>query len=63
MHISDFLVEGRENVDNLTDGVINSMWPIGFPIIKPIINELVSTAFTDIFNESFRYFPLQQFLR
>uniref|UniRef100_A0A1A9W2B8 Uncharacterized protein n=1 Tax=Glossina brevipalpis TaxID=37001 RepID=A0A1A9W2B8_9MUSC len=63
MHISDFLASGRATLDNLTDGMINTMWPLGLPFIKPMINELISTAFTDIFNESFRYFPMEKFLR
>lgn len=62
MHIGDALLPGRARLDNVADGVINSMWPIGLPFIKPIINEIISTAFTDIFNESFRYFPLERFL-
>uniref|UniRef100_W8BWQ6 Circadian clock-controlled protein n=2 Tax=Ceratitis capitata TaxID=7213 RepID=W8BWQ6_CERCA len=62
MHVANALAEGRERLDNFTDGVINSMWPIGFPMIKPLINELVSSAFTDIFNESFRKFPVAKFL-
>ncbi|XP_053965724.1 uncharacterized protein LOC128868030 [Anastrepha ludens] len=62
MHVANALAEGRERLDNFADGVINSMWPIGFPLIKPIINELVSSAFTDIFNESFRKFPIAKFL-
>ncbi|XP_046805116.1 uncharacterized protein LOC111676167 [Lucilia cuprina] len=63
MHISDALVPGRARLDNVSDGVINSMWQIGLPFIKPIINDLISSAFTDIFNESFRYFPMDRFLR
>ncbi|XP_019892894.2 uncharacterized protein LOC101889419 [Musca domestica] len=62
MHVGDVLAPGRARLDNVSDGVINSAWPLGLPFIKPIINELVSTAFTDIFNESFRYFPLHQFI-
>ncbi|XP_017466608.1 PREDICTED: uncharacterized protein LOC108359306 [Rhagoletis zephyria] len=62
MHVANALAQGRERLDNFADGVINSMWPIGFPVIKPIINELVSSAFTDIFNESFRKFPIAKFL-
>ncbi|XP_037952425.1 uncharacterized protein LOC119682928 [Teleopsis dalmanni] len=62
MHITNFIVQGRDNLNNFADGIINSMWPIGFPFIKPFINELVSTAFTDIFNESFRHFPIEKFL-
>lgn len=63
MHVGDVLAPGRARLDNVSDGVINSAWPLGLPFIKPIINELVSTAFTDIFNESFRYFPLTRFIR
>lgn len=62
MHVSNMLGgPGRPDMDALSDGVINSMWPIGLPFIRPIINELVSSAFTDIFNESFRYFPVERF--
>ncbi|XP_030374157.1 uncharacterized protein LOC115623761 [Scaptodrosophila lebanonensis] len=60
LHIGD-LLKGQP-LNQLADGVINSMWQLGLPFLKPIINELVSTAFTDIFNESFRYFPLEKFL-
>jgi len=60
LHIEN-LLQGQP-LNQLADGVINSMWQLGLPFIKPMINELVSTAFTDIFNESFRYFPLEKFL-
>ncbi|XP_073819841.1 juvenile hormone binding protein 16 [Musca autumnalis] len=59
MHVGDVLAPGRAR---LVDNVLNSAWPLGLPFIKPMINELVSTAFTDIFNESFRYFPLHQYI-
>ncbi|XP_034661439.1 circadian clock-controlled protein [Drosophila subobscura] len=59
LHIGNLL---GQSLNSLADGVINSMWQLGLPFVKPMINELVSTAFTDIFNESFRYFPLESFL-
>ncbi|EDW15962.1 uncharacterized protein LOC6574454 [Drosophila mojavensis] len=60
LHIGN-LLQGQP-LNQLADGVINSMWQLGLPFVRPMINELVSTAFTDIFNESFRYFPLEKFL-
>ncbi|XP_017035653.1 uncharacterized protein Jhbp16 [Drosophila kikkawai] len=60
LHIEN-LLKGQP-LNQLADGVINSMWQLGLPFIKPMINELVSSAFTDIFNESFRHFPLEKFL-
>ena len=63
MHVADILAQGRQNLNNFADGVINSMWPVGLPLIKPLINDMISVAFTDIFNESFRNFPIHNFLR
>ncbi|EDV42092.1 uncharacterized protein Dana_GF17181, isoform A [Drosophila ananassae] len=60
LHVGN-LLQGQP-LNQLADGVINSMWQLGLPFLKPMINELVSTAFTDIFNESFRHFPLEKFL-
>lgn len=48
--------------EKIGDFFINNMWQLGFPFIKPLINDLVSTAFTDIFNESFRYLDLNNFI-
>lgn len=59
LHIGELL---GQPLNQLADGVINSMWQLGLPFVRPMINELVSTAFTDIFNESFRHFPLENFL-
>ncbi|XP_055907708.1 uncharacterized protein LOC129942662 [Eupeodes corollae] len=63
MHIGNILNEGRTVLNSLADNVINTSWKLGFPFIKPLINDLVSTAFTDIFNESFRNFPIDNFIR
>lgn len=62
LHIAD-LLGGRVAMESIADFFINNAWQPAFPFIKPIINELVSTAFTDIFNESFRYFPIDKFIR
>lgn len=48
--------------EKIADFFINNMWQLGFPFIKPLINDLVSTAFTDIFNESFRHLDLDNFI-
>jgi len=62
MKISD-LFNGRKGIEQTADFLINNMWRPGFPFLKPLINDLVSTAFTDIFNESFRYFPVDDFIK
>ncbi|XP_053695729.1 uncharacterized protein LOC128743220 [Sabethes cyaneus] len=62
LHISD-LFNGSKILESLADFFINTMWQPGFPFVKPLINDLVSVAFTDIFNESFRYFPLHEVIR
>lgn len=62
LHITD-LLGGHIVMESIADFLINNAWQPGFPFIKPLINDLVSTAFTDIFNESFRYFPLEKFIK
>lgn len=62
MHLSN-LFNGRKQLESLMDFLINATWQPALPFIKPLINDLVSTAFTDIFNESFRYFPLDEFIK
>lgn len=62
LHISD-LFGGITVIESIADLIINNTWQLAFPFIKPLINELVSTAFTDIFNESFRYFPIEKFIK
>ncbi|EDS29502.1 conserved hypothetical protein [Culex quinquefasciatus] len=59
LHISD-LFHGAKLLESMADFLINTMWQPSLPFVKPLINDLVSTAFTDIFNESFRYFPLNE---
>ncbi|KAJ8962330.1 hypothetical protein NQ318_018312, partial [Aromia moschata] len=56
LHI-DHLAGGRTIVENMLDWIINNAWQPGFVILRPLINDLVGTAFTDIFNDYFRFFP------
>ncbi|XP_031625952.1 uncharacterized protein LOC116342463 [Contarinia nasturtii] len=62
LKISD-LFGGRKVIESTADFLINNMWRPGFPFVRPLINDLVSTAFTDIFNESFRYFPVDDYIK
>lgn len=62
LHITD-LLGGKIILESIADFLINNAWQPAFPFIKPLINDLVSTAFTDIFNESFRYFPIDKIIK
>jgi Haemolymph juvenile hormone binding protein (JHBP) len=62
LHISD-LLGGRVVMENIADFLINNAWQPSLPFVKPLINDLVSTAFTDIFNDSFRYFPIEKLFK
>ncbi|XP_045471915.1 uncharacterized protein LOC123678760 isoform X2 [Harmonia axyridis] len=59
LHIGH-LAGGRRIVENMLDWIINSAWQPGFVVLSPLINDLVSTAFTKIMNDSFKNFPLEQ---
>ncbi|CAH1176094.1 unnamed protein product [Phaedon cochleariae] len=58
MHIGN-LAGGRTVVENFLDWVINRAWQPGFVILSPVINDLVSTAFTEILNKDFQNFPFE----
>jgi hypothetical protein len=45
--------------EKVVDSVINVSWRPFLPVVKPLIDDLVSTAFTDIFNKYFQNFPFQ----
>lgn len=38
----------------MLDRMINASWRPGFAVIRPLINDIVSTAFTEIFNKNFK---------
>ncbi|KAL7019117.1 hypothetical protein ACKWTF_011017 [Chironomus riparius] len=62
LHISD-LLRGRMVLESIADFLINATWQPFLPFIKPLIEDLVSSAFTDIFNDSFRHFPIEKFIK
>lgn len=62
LHISD-LFRGLVVIESIADFLLNATWKPFLPFMKPIIEDLVSEAFTDIFNESFRHFPVNKFIK
>ncbi|XP_039296012.1 uncharacterized protein LOC111048655 [Nilaparvata lugens] len=52
LHVSN-LLRGRNVLEGIMDRIINASWRPGFAVIRPLINDIVSTAFTDIFNKAF----------
>ncbi|XP_074025625.1 juvenile hormone binding protein 16 isoform X2 [Leptinotarsa decemlineata] len=59
LHIGN-LAGGRTIVENMLDWIINRAWQPGFVVLSPIINDLVSTAFTEIMNRDFQNFPFDE---
>lgn len=62
LHISN-LLQGRNFLEEVLDRIINGVWQPGFAVIRPLINELVSTAFTEIFGKAFKNFPFQEIIK
>lgn len=62
LHIRN-LLSGKEFLENILDKLINGAWQPGFVVTRGLINELVSTAFTEIFDTSFRNFPFDRIFR
>lgn len=62
LHIKNILA-GKQFLENVLDKIINGAWQPGFVMTRGLINELVSTAFSEIFNTSFRNFPFDQIFR
>ncbi|CAH2262284.1 jg26859 [Pararge aegeria aegeria] len=61
IHVGN-LLSGRSIMEQVLDRIINATWKPGFAVIRPLINDLVSTAFTDIWSKSFKDFPLKSFI-
>lgn len=59
LHITN-LLQGRALMERVLDSVINVSWRPFLPIVRPLIDDLVSTAFTDIFNNNFQNFPFRE---
>ncbi|XP_014470310.1 PREDICTED: uncharacterized protein LOC106742147 [Dinoponera quadriceps] len=62
LHIGN-LLSGKEFLENMLDKLINGAWQPGFVVTRGLINELVSTAFTEIFDTCFRNFPFEQIFK
>ncbi|XP_028046318.2 circadian clock-controlled protein daywake [Monomorium pharaonis] len=62
LHITNLLF-GKQFLENILDKIINNTWQSSFVLTKGLINELVSTAFTDIFDYDFRNFPFEQIFK
>nr|CAH7731858.1 unnamed protein product [Callosobruchus chinensis] len=61
LHIGN-LVGGRTILENTLDWIINTAWQPGFLVLSPLINDLVGTAFSKIFDDYFHNFPFEQAL-
>lgn len=59
LHISN-LLRGRTLMEGMLDRIINTSWRAGFRFIRPLINDMVSSAFTEIFNNNFREFDFNK---
>ncbi|XP_029169783.1 uncharacterized protein LOC114939597 [Nylanderia fulva] len=62
LHITNLLF-GKQFFESILDKIINKTWQPGFVLTRRLINELVSTAFTEIFNTSFHDFPFEQIFK
>lgn len=62
LHITNLLF-GKRFFENILDKIINHTWQSGFVLTRGLINELVSTAFTEIFDNDFHNFPFEQIFK
>ncbi|XP_024889862.1 uncharacterized protein LOC112466161, partial [Temnothorax curvispinosus] len=62
LHITNLLF-GKRFLESILDKIINYTWQPGFVLTRGLINELVSTAFTEIFDNAFRNFPFEQIFK
>ncbi|XP_031840655.1 juvenile hormone binding protein 16 [Nomia melanderi] len=62
LHITNLLF-GRQILENVLDKIINGAWQPGFVMTRRLINDLVSTAFTEIFERAFRNFPFEKIIK
>ncbi|XP_046477420.1 uncharacterized protein Jhbp16 [Neodiprion pinetum] len=62
LHITN-LLQGRQLIETVLDRIINTMWQPGFVVTRGLINELVSTAFTEIFGKAFQDFPFEKLFK
>ncbi|KAK2576596.1 hypothetical protein KPH14_005266 [Odynerus spinipes] len=62
LHITNLLF-GQQVFEGVLDRIINGAWQPGFAITRGLINELVSTAFTEIFGKAFKNFPFEKIIK
>ncbi|KAL6255420.1 hypothetical protein P5V15_013755 [Pogonomyrmex californicus] len=62
LHITNLLF-GKKFLESILDKIINNTWQPSFVITRGLINELVSTGFTEIFDNAFRNFPFEQIFK
>lgn len=62
IHITNILY-GKKFLESILDRIINDSWQPGFMLTRGLINELVSKAFTEIFDNSFHDFPFERIFR
>lgn len=48
--------------ENVLDRIINASWRVGLPVVRPLINDLVASAFTKIWNDAFNNFDFNLIL-
>ncbi|XP_061935238.1 uncharacterized protein LOC108004371 [Apis cerana] len=62
LHITN-LFFGIKFIENIVDIVINSMWKQLFKISAPIVNELISDGYFELFDSTFRNFPFEKIIK
>ncbi|XP_026764616.2 uncharacterized protein LOC113522960 [Galleria mellonella] len=62
LHVGNIL-KGNGILESILDRIINAAWKPGFAILRPLINDFVSTAFTDIWSKSFKNFTISEFIK
>ncbi|XP_029044780.2 uncharacterized protein LOC114876950 [Osmia bicornis bicornis] len=62
LHITNLLF-GRQILEDILDRIINEAWQPGFVVTRRLINDLVSTGFTEIFGNAFRNFPFEKIIK
>ncbi|KAG7200233.1 hypothetical protein KM043_017710 [Ampulex compressa] len=62
LHVTN-LLSGQRFLENVLDRIINGAWQPGFVMTRRLINDLVSTAFSEIFEAAFQNFPFEKVVK
>ncbi|XP_046393511.1 circadian clock-controlled protein daywake-like [Ischnura elegans] len=57
------LLRPNTTLSDILGNVINASWRPFFPLLRPAINDMVSSAFTLIFSRAFASFPFEEVFR